>query len=159
MVNRETCGVKGVYGFLQRQMLTVRLHNIWWWAVVGHGLITTGVLALCCLTGLAAAVTLQGSAAALIGAAVAAYWAAMLVMVLPLEWCARRVVRARGEAITGFGLRGWLDIALAIPLAQVVHFAALATAAFARTHLWRGVYYRFRGPTAVRVVEDRAEAA
>ena len=26
MVNRETCSVKGVFGFLERQMLSVRLH-------------------------------------------------------------------------------------------------------------------------------------
>ena len=48
---------------------------------------------------------------------------------------------------------------LAIPLAQIVHFAALAAALFARTHRWRGVRYQFYGPSPVRVIEDLAEAA
>ena len=47
---------------------------------------------------------------------------------------------------------------MTIPLAQVVHFAALAVALVARTHRWRGVRYRFNGPSGVRVIEDLAEA-
>ena len=94
-----------------------------------------------------------------IGTALAAYWASMILLVLPLEWCARRIVRQRGEPVNGFGAWGWLCTALVIPLTQIVHFAALAAALFARTHRWRGVRYRFYGPTPVRVIEDLAEAA
>ena len=83
MVNRETCSVKGVFGFLQRQLLTVRLHNPWWWAVVGHGVATTAALGLSCLLGAVAAATASWNAAAWIGTALAAYWASMVLMVLP----------------------------------------------------------------------------
>ncbi len=83
----------------------------------------------------------------------------MVLMILPLEWCARRIVRERCETIRGFGVAGWLRIALAVPLAQVVHFAALAAAFFARTHRWRGVRYQFFVRSTVRVIEDQAEAA
>jgi len=157
MVNRETCSVKGVFGFLQRQMLAVRMHHGWWWAVVAHGVATTAVLGFSCLLGAVAAATAHWSAAACIGTALAAYWASMVLLILPLEWCARRIVRDRGDTIKGFGAWGWFCAALAIPLTQIVHFAALATAFFARTHRWRGVRYRFNGPTPVRVIEDLAE--
>ncbi len=159
MVNRETCSLKGVFGFLQRQMLAVRMHDPWWWAIIGHGVATTFVLGLSCLLGAVAVATARWSTAAWIGTAVAAHWASMVLMLLPLEWCARRVVRQRGEAIKGFGAWGWFCAVLAIPLAQIVHFAALTTAFFARTHRWRGVRYQFNGPTPVRVMEDLAEAA
>jgi cellulose synthase/poly-beta-1,6-N-acetylglucosamine synthase-like glycosyltransferase len=157
MVNRETCTVKSVIGFLQRQLLSVRLHNPWWWAVVGHGVATTAVLGLSCLLGAVAAATASWSAAAWIGTAVAIYWTSMVLLILPLEWCVRRIIRERGETITGFGAWGWLCTALAIPLTQIVYFAALVTAFFARTHCWRGVRYQFFGPSPVRVVEDSAE--
>jgi hypothetical protein len=159
MVNRETCNVKGVFGFLERQLLTVRLHNPWWWVVVGHGIATTVTLALSCLLGTVAAATAHWNAAAWIGTALSTYWASMVLMVIPLECCARRIILDRGETTTGFGVRGWLRIAMTIPLAQVVHFAALATAFFARTHRWRGVRYQFYAPSPVRVIDDAAEAA
>ena len=105
MVNRENCSVKGLFGFLERQLLSVRLHSPWWWVVVGHGVTMTGVLGLCCLGGAVAAATASWSAAAWLGIALASYWASLLVMVLPLEWCVRRIV-PRGEAIRGLGSAG-----------------------------------------------------
>ena len=159
MVNRETCSVKGVFGFLQRQLLAVRMHNPWWWAVVGHGVATTAALALACLLGTVAAATANWTAAAWTGSALVAYWASMVLLILPLEWCARRIIRQRGEAIKGFGSAGWIRAAMAIPLAQIVHFTALANAFFAHTHRWRGVRYRFNGSSPVRVIEDLAKAA
>ncbi len=159
MVNRETCSVKGLSGFLERQLLSVRLHNPWWWAVVTHGLLTTAGPGLCALLGLAAVATAHWTAATWMGALLAGYWASLVLMVLPLESCARRIVRARGEPITGFGILGWLRIALTIPLAQAVHFGAVLRALVARDHCWRGVRYQFNGASPVQVVEDRAEAA
>jgi len=159
MVNRESCSLRGVFGFLERQLLAVRMHNSWWWAVVGHGLATTAALGFSCLLGAVAAATSNGSTAAWIGTALAIYWVSMIVLILPLEWCARRILRGRHEPITGFGAWGWLCIAMAIPLAQIVHFAALLAAIFARTHRWRGVLYQFHGPSPVCVIEDQAETA
>jgi cellulose synthase/poly-beta-1,6-N-acetylglucosamine synthase-like glycosyltransferase len=159
MVNRETCDVRGVFGFLQRQMLTVRLHNPWWWAVVGHGIVTTATWGICGLLAAVAAATGGAGATAWLATELAAYWISMFALLVPLEWCARRIVRKRGETVAGWGARGWLRAAAAIPLAQIVHFAALAAALFARTHQWRGVRYQFYGASTVRVIEDRAEAA
>jgi hypothetical protein len=83
----------------------------------------------------------------------------MAAMVLPLEWCVRRIVRSRGEAITGFSFWGWLGVFVTIPLAQAVHFWATVNALVTRDHRWRGVCYRFNGASPVQVVEDAAEAA
>ena len=85
MVNRETCSVRGVFGFLQRQLLAVRLHNSWWGAVVGHGVITTAVTGFSFLLAATAAATANWSAATWAGATLIAYWAAMMLMALPLE--------------------------------------------------------------------------
>ncbi len=159
MVNRETCSVQGVFGFLQRQLLTVRLHNPWWWAVLGHGVATTAILGLSCLLGGLAAARANWTAAAWIGTGLAAYWASMVLLLLPLEWCARRIVRKRGETVAGLGVWGWLFTAIVVPLAQIVHFAALTAALFAQTHRWRGVRYQFYGTSPVQVIEDLAEAA
>ena len=147
MVNRETCSVKGVFGFLERQLLTVRLHNPWWWAVVGHGVATTAALGLSCLLGTVAAATANWSrrgldrhrAGRLLG--VDGLADSSLGVVCAAHRPGATVKRSRDLA-----LAGWLRIALAIPLAQVVHFAALAAAFFARTHRWRGVRYQFFGP-------------
>jgi glycosyltransferase involved in cell wall biosynthesis len=159
MVNRETCSVTGVSGFLERQMLTVRLHNPWWWAVVAHGFATTVAFASAFLLGAYSISAGKWDIAAWAGAALAAYWASMVLLLVPLELCARQIVRNRGEAVSGFGVWGWLLAAIEIPLAQVVHFRAMCVALFARSHRWRGVRYQFYRPSRVRVIEDLAEAA
>jgi cellulose synthase/poly-beta-1,6-N-acetylglucosamine synthase-like glycosyltransferase len=159
MVNRETCDVGSLSGFLQRQLLSVRLHNHWWPAIVLHGFSTTVTPILCAAVSIAAAIFGNWAMAAWMAAAFAGYWASMVAMVLPLEWCSRRIVRARGEQVTGFGLAGWLRVALTIPLAQAVHFKATVSALFTRDHRWRGVRYRFNGLSPVQVIEDAAEAA
>jgi hypothetical protein len=159
MINRETCGVQSLSGFLDRQLLSVRFHNRWWWAVVAHGVVTSVGPLLCLLLCAAAAATGLWGTTAWTGALLAGYWASMVAMVLPVEWCVRRIMRARGEVVTGFGTWGWLRVALTVPLAQAVHFAAVVRAVFARDHRWRGVRYRFHGVSPVQVVEDVAEAA
>jgi cellulose synthase/poly-beta-1,6-N-acetylglucosamine synthase-like glycosyltransferase len=159
MVNRETCSVGGVFGFLERQLLAVRLHNRWWPAIVGHGLATTGAFSLAGLLAAFGLATGDWSTAVGAGAALAFYWASMVLLLLPLEWCARRIIRDREEPVTGIGTRGWLLAALVVPLAQAVHFRAMCVALFAKSHRWRGVKYQLNGASMVRVIEDLAEAA
>ena len=159
MVNRESCRMKGLSGFLQRQMLCVRLHDPWWWAVVAHGVTTTAALVACGFLGALSTAAAAWTTAASMAAVLAAYWISMALMLMPLEYCARRIVRARGEAVAGLRLAGFLRAALTIPLAQVVQFAAIASAMFTRYHRWRGVRYRFNGVSPVQVLEDQAEAA
>jgi hypothetical protein len=159
MVNRETCSMKGLFGFLQRQLLCVRLHDPWWWAVVAHGVATTAALLLCASLAASATTTGAWTIAGSMGAALAGYWISMALMLMPLEYCARRIVRARGESAAGLGFWALVRAALTVPLAQAVQCAAIVSAMFARGHRWRGVRYRFNGASPVQVVEDAAEAA
>ena len=127
MVNRETCSLKGLFGFLQRQLLCVRLHDPWWRAVVAHGVATTATLMACGYLAAYAALTAGWTTAAWTGGALAAYWISMAAMLVPLEWCARRIVRGRGESAAGLGYWQFLRAALTVPLAQAVQFAAIAS--------------------------------
>ena len=124
---------------------------------MGHGVATTAALGLACLLGAAAVATASWIAAAWVGVALATYWASMVLLMLLLEWCVRRILRERGETIAGFGAWGWFCTAMSVPLAQIVHFAALAAALTTRNHQWRGVRYQFYGLSPVRVLEDLAE--
>jgi len=155
MVNRETCGIRGFFHFLIRQLLTVRLHNPWWWAVVGHGVLTSAAQMLA--FGLLVWSLFAGSwvTAAWAGAGLALYLAAMVLMLAPMEVLVQRIVRARGETADWISPTTALRLVLAIPLTQAVYAVGLVSAMFARTHRWRGIVYRFGGGQKVRVVEDR----
>jgi len=155
MVNRETCDIGGFFHFLVRQLLTVRLHNPWWWAVVGHGVLTSAAQVLA--FGVLVWSLFVGSwvTAAWAGAGLALYLAAMVLMLAPMEVLVQRIVRARGEATNWISPTAALRLMLAIPLTQAVHAVALVWTMFARTHRWRGIVYRFGSGQKVRVVEDR----
>ena len=154
MVNREACNVRCFFTFLQRQLLTVRLNNPWWWSVLGHGLATSLALIFTSVCLVCAVVSAQWTAAAWLVAALVVYWVSMFLLLIPMEWCVRRIVRARAEPTTAFCLGRWLRVVLAIPMTQIIYPAGLLSTCFIGTHLWRGVRYDFRGPSPVRVTED-----
>ena len=155
MVNRESCSVHGFFHFVQRQLLTVRLHNPWWWAVVAHGILTTLAMTAGLVALVAALAAGPGKAAIWAGGAMAAYLAGCLMLLAALEITARRIVRARGESTAWLTPLGVIKVVLAILLTQAVYAAALVSAIFARTHRWRNVVYRFGGAQPVEVIEDR----
>ena len=155
MVNREACSLTSFFHFLQRQLLSVRLHNPWWWGVVGHGIITSAALAIG--YGVLAAALYLGrwEAVGWSAAGLAFYYVSIIVLVAMMESCARRIVAARNEPADWLTLGGYVRSALAIPLTQVVYAAGLILTLFVRKHRWRGVLYRFGGGSLVCVVEDR----
>ena len=154
MVNRETCSIRGFYRFLIRQLLTVRLHNPWWWAVVAHCLLTaTGQLLA--LAGLIAGMSAGNWAAmAWTGSGLVMYLSAMVLLLSAMEIFVRRIVRARGEAANWISPLTGVRLVLAIPLTQAVYTVGLIHTMFARTHRWRGIVYRFGGNPRVYVTED-----
>ncbi len=155
MVNRETCDLPGFFHFLERQLLTVRLHNPWWWAVVGHGIVTSAAQLLALGLLLVALLKAQWEAAAWAGGGLALYLTAMVLLTVPLEIGVRRVVRARGEPADWLNCATAVRVLLAIPLTQVIYAAGLVSTFFVRTHKWRGIVYRFDRARGVRVIEDR----
>ncbi len=155
MVNRETCDVPGFFHFMQRQLLSVRLHNPWWWAVVVHGIVTSATQLLAIGLLLGALLKTHWEAAAWAGGGLALYLAAMVIMMVPMEACVQRIIRARGEPTDWLTGATMARILLAIPLTQVIYAAGLISTLFVRTHEWRGIVYRFGGGQKVRVIEDR----
>jgi glycosyltransferase involved in cell wall biosynthesis len=155
MVNRETCNVAGFFRFVVRQLLTVRLHNPWWWAVVGHGIVTSAAQAVAAALLLVGLWTGHWEAAARAGGALALYLAAMVLLGTPMEVCVRRIVRARGEPADWLTPLTMAKILPAIPGTQAVYFAGLVATMFVRQHRWRGIVYRFGGGQKVRVIVDR----
>jgi cellulose synthase/poly-beta-1,6-N-acetylglucosamine synthase-like glycosyltransferase len=154
IVNRDTCRMGGLCRFLQRQLLTVRMHNPWWWAVVAHGLLTSLWLVAVLAVFVAALLTANRQAAGWSGASAVAYPGVSLLLLAPMEIAVRRIVAARGEPTRWLGAAGLLKLPLAIPITQVVYGAVLLVTMFTRTHRWRNVLYRFGRNPPVQVVED-----
>lgn len=155
MVNRETCDIRGFFHFLIRQLLTVRLHNPWWWAVVAHGALTTAAQLFATGVVLWSLFAASWEAATWAGAGLGLYLAAMVLMLASMEVLVQRIVHARGDVTNWISPSTALRIVLAIPLTQAVYAAGLMSAMFARTHQWRGITYRFGGGQKVHVLEDR----
>ena len=155
MVNRETCDVPGFFHFLQRQLLTVRLHNPWWWAVVGHGIVTSAAQLFALGLLLVALLKTEWEVAAWAGGGLALYLAAMVLLMVPMEIGVQRIVRARREPTDWLSGATALRVMLAIPLTQVIYAAGLVSTFFVRIHQWRGIVYQFDGARSVRVIEDR----
>ena len=85
MVNRETCNVQGLCGFLERQLLC---------GAAARSLVVGGLgprhrhhaaRGLCLPPGAWAVAASAWTTAAWLGASLAVYWVSMLVMVLPVE--------------------------------------------------------------------------
>ena len=65
---------------------------------------------------------------------------AMMLLVLPMELCVRRIARARGEPTALADARWNADPAVPeLVLTQIVYAAALVRAVFVRNVAWRGV--------------------
>lgn len=155
MINRECCDLRGFYRFLQRQLLTVRLHNPWWWAVVAHGVVTSIAVLLAYVALVGTLIMGQWEPAGWITAGLVLYLSAMAFMMIVLERVVRRCVRDRGQRIDWRTPRTWVRLACSMPLTQVVYAAGLAVTLFVRSHRWRGVLYRFGGRGQVKIVDDR----
>jgi hypothetical protein len=154
MVNREGCSVPGFFRFLQRQLLTVRLANPWWWGVVAHGIATSAALAAALALLLFGLLSGRWGAVGWSAAGLGGYLASMILLLAIMEFYVRRILRARKEPADWLRLRSGFWALLAIPLTQAVYPIGLISTFFVRTHWWRGVQYRFGGGITVRVVKD-----
>ena len=150
MVNRETCNVRSFFTFLQRQLLTVRLNNPWWWSVLWP----LDWPPRCLDFHVRDAWRVRWSRPS--GwpppgwwRLLVVYWVSMVLLLMPMEWCVRRIVRREPSRQL---LLAWGDgcgSCLAIPMTQIIYPAGLLSTCFIGTHLWRGVRYDFRGPSPV----------
>jgi hypothetical protein len=153
MVNREDCDLVPCLRWISRQLLVARLYHPGWPLVAWHGILTTLLLGTA-LGGAVAAVALGDTVgAAWLGGALLLYQAAMILLLSPLEWAVRRIVRARGESAAWLG-GGALRVLLALPLTQVLYPVALALAMTARRTTWRKVVYEIGPRREIKRLND-----
>ena len=155
MVNREGCGMGDFFDWMRRQMLTARLYHPRWWAVMGHGAVTSVPQACALFVLLAALITRQGAAVAWVGAGLACYLASMVVMLALMERAIGVVVRSRGESTRWLSPVTVVRIFAAIPVTQAMYAVALVSAMLLRHVRWRGVCYRIEKPLKIYLVQDR----
>lgn len=154
MVNREGDDIPGFFRWVRRQLLTARLYHPRWALVLGHGIMTStamafsaGLLALTLCTG-------HWAAAQWTAGGLALYMAAMPLLLSPMEWCVRRIVRARGEPTRWLSPARAMWLCAGILVTQVVYATALVSTLLVRNVEWRGVSYRVDGPWKIRVTKD-----
>jgi cellulose synthase/poly-beta-1,6-N-acetylglucosamine synthase-like glycosyltransferase len=155
LINRETCRLNGFYRFMQRQLLTVRLHHPNFWMVVVFGLFTTGMLA----AAIAAATYYAwlGNWASFwpLLAGVAAYQIIIFLSIALMEYSVRPIIRERQEETRWLGVWGLVKLVPALFLAETVYSICLLHTLFVRSHSWRGVTYRFGNNPKVKVIDDQ----
>ena len=153
MVNREDCELIACLRWISRQLLVARLYHPGWPLVAWHGILTTLLLGAA-LGGAVVAVALGDAVgAAWLGGALLVYQAAMILLLSPMEWAVRRIVRARGESTDWMGGKA-LRVLLALPLTQVMYPVALAMAMTARRTIWRKVVYEIGRGREIRRLND-----
>jgi len=151
-VNRESCTMKGLWRFMQRQLLHSRLKGKDWPLILVHGIATIGALLAAAIVLVVAVARGQAVPAALAGGGLAVYGLAMFAMLGLLEAAVRKAVQGRDERTQWLGPGTLLKLLIAVPLAQIVYAAVLPTVGFLRDVTWRGVSYRIedRGVRLVR---------
>ncbi len=157
MANREECSLGFAYNFLRRQMTWTRTYvPVLWTALLICPAIYVGLWTVALF--LAVACAFQGSleAAILFGAGATLLASVSTVLWLILDICVRRVIRRQGEAAPTVWSRQLSRLPIAMLFAAWFHVWAAVAATVRRRVIWRGVTYEIRGPSDVRMVDDRA---
>ncbi len=151
MINRESCDLGGFYRWVTRQLLTARLYHPAWLAVVGHGAITFLAPLFALFAGVVTFVNGDRQAAFWFVAGFVIYQLAVTLMLPPVEFAVRHIVRARGESANWIGIGGAVRYMIAMPLTQIVYTSALLAACRLRSVAWRGVTYDIVKGKAIRL--------
>ena len=151
MINRENISFDAFYHWVCRQMLNVRLYHPAWKAVIIHGLVSA-IIPLTAFALLIVAVfygDTTSSIAILVGFWI--YAASLLISLLLMVKMIRVIAASRGEPSRW--ISGWrfLKCAVAVPITQFVHVAAILSAAIAKSTSWRGIHYYIDGPWKIRM--------
>jgi len=153
MVNREDCRLTDCLWWISRQLLTARLYHPGWPLVALHGIATTLLLVAAAAGAVFAAMVGQDTATAWLAGALIVYETAMILLLVPMEWAVRRILRARGEPTRW--LRGKvIRVALSLPLTQILYPVSLLAAMSARRTTWRKVVYEIRSRCEIRRLDD-----
>ncbi len=159
MVNREDCTLGSFVGWVQRQLLTARLYHPLWWAVVGHGILTAGLLILGWFTVIFDLANQELASASILAATLIGYRAGMLLMAPWMESNVADVVRDRGEATGWQAGLSWARLAWLVFITQWIYTWALFRCIFIRGVDWRGIRYRVQGPWNIQMMGYRRYTA
>ena len=155
MPNHEECELATSLQLIQRYMSSTRLYHRQWWPLVAHA----GLMAFTLLLApvLVAFALWSGRDAAVLsaGSGLAIFCLGMLLVVVMMEARVRQLIEARGQHVRRLGAGRLVKLALAIPLAQLIHCIAVAMASVRREVVWSGTTYRVDGPWKVRRVIDK----
>lgn len=163
MLNEEGTTFRSLWGFLERQMLSARLHHWAWPLILAEAL--TILFALCILPVIAAFGGLENLLLGWLAPAVG-YLAAVSFHTARYEWLVRKSQKAwHGRTLPPMTVSRIVATTVAMACTGFLYSAAILRAAVAREHVWRGVRYRFQngrlsvdGPTAAvaTVLSDAA---
>lgn len=146
MINRENCNLDGFYSWVKRQLLAARLYHPSWFAVVGHGVSSAGVLAIGCGWCLYNLMVGTLDQAMILLCSMVLFQLGLSLLIVPMEFAVRRIVRGRGESVQWISMSAALSWSRAIFATQVVYTSALFGCLIMRRVKWRGVQYEIRGP-------------
>jgi hypothetical protein len=149
IVNHEDISLAGLYRFLTRQMLCVRLHHHRWVIIIGWACMLSAVLGVMCPLGLLVPGLRPASAS---GLAVIA-GASALPMLLALR-AIRRLTAAQGEHLQAWTPSTVAMLLLSAPLMHWISLAASVRAIFARSINWRGLTYELARDPQLRLVHE-----
>ena len=139
VINSETVTLTAFWGFLVRQMLAAKLHHPSWRLVF-----RTAMLQGCEIWILLPLSIYRGSSALvpwLIGILI--YGTITQVCVGCCEWQIRRFVKTtRHQTVSPYNWRRIMMQVPAFAILGLIYPIVVLTAAFAQTHVWRGVTYR-----------------
>lgn len=143
--NREDASVSETFGWIVRQLITVRLHHADWLLVLTHGIVTA--LATFGAPVLTIVLLLNGYYIAARSVAIAwlLYQVVNAALLFAIGYGNRTVLRRRSVPVDSGPIESNLAAKLSsLLLVQFLHPIAVIKAAFARRVTWRGITYRIR---------------
>lgn len=150
VVNEESTSCYSSFRWIRRQLLTVRLHHSRWPFVLLHGL-SVGLPLVCLLV-------IAWSLFAGSGQAVKSLWVGLILfeltnlgLLIGIHHTHKTLLRRAGEE-ENLHANELCWYALALPLTQVIHFAATISTALARKVSWRQIEYRIE-KSKIKLIE------
>jgi len=142
LLNEEGTTFRSLWGFLERQMLSARLHHKAWPFVLADAILIA--VAVCVFPFLT---ILGGVENFLLGWLLPGlgYLAVVMVHTARYEWLVRKTQKAwHGRTLPALTAKRIVSTTVAMVLTALVYSAATLRAALIREHVWRGVRYRFK---------------
>lgn len=157
MNNTEQTDYRGCFGWIVRQLLTVRLYHKRWPMVLMHGLLTATIVFVSPVLVIACLIAGNWSQATMLAGAFLIYQILNIVLLAWICKCNQQIVLARGKEsedaasthprVTekSFDARSWTTMLKASVINQAMYPFAVWKAWTTRSTDWRGVSYALTG--------------